>query len=106
MVSVDEHQTAGVQLDRPPSGRVGNAVPTDIDGMSGQLTEILDHHPATLSVGARIDAHAHVHRQLPAGPAAATFATFKHPVLPLPVDETCSEQPCATAFTVEWVYLA
>jgi hypothetical protein len=61
-VGVDEHQSAGVQLDRPPSGRVSDAVPADLDGMSGQLTEILDDHPATLSVGARIDADTHVHR--------------------------------------------
>jgi hypothetical protein len=45
VVGVDEHQTAGVQLDRPPSGRIGNAVAADLDGMSGQLTEILHDHP-------------------------------------------------------------
>ena len=62
MVGVDEHQSAGVQLNRPPSGRVGNAVPADLDGLARQLTEILNHHPATLSIRARVDADTHVHR--------------------------------------------
>lgn len=62
MVGVDEHQSAGVQLNRPPAGRVGNAVAADLDGMSGQFTEILHDHPATLSIRARVDADTHVHR--------------------------------------------
>jgi hypothetical protein len=45
VVGVDERQIAGIELNRPPAGRVGDAVPADLDGMSGQLTKILHDHP-------------------------------------------------------------
>jgi hypothetical protein len=61
VVGVDEHQIAGVRLNRPPAGR-GDVAVTEINGLARQFTEILHDHPRTLSVGARIDAHAHVHR--------------------------------------------
>src|SRR6516165_12268158 len=61
LVGVGEHQVAGVQLHRPLARRV-DLVATDIDGLARQFTEILDDHPWTLSVRARVDADAHVHR--------------------------------------------
>lgn len=79
VVSVDEHQIAGVQLHRPSPGRVDMAA-TDIDGLARQVTKILHNHPRTLAVGARVDAHPHVHRQLRAG---AVLAVSKH-CSPLP----------------------
>jgi hypothetical protein len=63
VVGVDEHQIAGVQLNRPPAGR-GDVAVTEINGLARQFPEILHDHPRTLSVGARIDAHAHVHREV------------------------------------------
>jgi hypothetical protein len=61
IVGVDEHQIAGVQLNRPPAGRC-DMTAAEINGFARQFTEILHDQPRTLSVGARIDAHAHVHR--------------------------------------------
>jgi hypothetical protein len=52
-----------VQLNRPPAGR-GDVAVTEINGLARQFPEILHDHPRTFSVGARIDAHARVHREV------------------------------------------
>jgi hypothetical protein len=61
VVGVDEHQIAGIQLHRPPTGRI-DVAGTDVDGLAREVTEILHDHPATFSVAPRVDPNAHVHR--------------------------------------------
>jgi hypothetical protein len=61
VVGVDEHEIAGIQLNRPPAGR-NDLLTTDINGLARQVTEILHDHPWTLSVCTRVDADTHVHR--------------------------------------------
>jgi hypothetical protein len=67
LVGVSEHQVAGVQQHRPPSGRVSDPVAADFDGLGRDLTEILNDDTSALGGGARIHPDAHVHRQLPVG---------------------------------------
>jgi hypothetical protein len=50
LVGVYKHQIAGVQLHRPPSGRVSEMLATDIDGLGRHLTEILDDDASAFSV--------------------------------------------------------
>jgi len=86
LVGVYKHQIAGVQLHRPPSGRVSEMLAADIDGMGRHLTEILDHSAADIAVRSRIDTHPHIHRYvaiagITSRPASA-FITSSHPSSP------------------------
>ena len=97
LVGVDEHQTAGIQRHRPPSGRVSEMLPAEIDAKSPHLTEILNDDASALRIGARINQHARIDRQVPAGLAAAGPDMFEHcsppqtaRCSPLPVHHRCS----------------
>lgn len=93
VVSVDKHQTAGVQRHRPPTGRVSEMLTAVIDAKGVHLTEILDDDTTAFRIGVRIDPYARIDRQLPAGLGAVAPGMFEH--CPTPTNRSL----CATAST-------
>jgi hypothetical protein len=59
---------------------------TEIDGLGGHFTEVLDDDTSALSLGAWIDAHPHAHRKVRVGLAACTPEMFEQCVPPGNVD--------------------
>ena len=64
MIGVDEHESAGVEHNRPPPGWVGEMVAPDVDGLRRHFAEILNNDASAFSVGAGKDANAAVHPHL------------------------------------------
>ncbi len=70
---------------RPPARRVSEMLAAQINSLGLHFTEVLNDHTRTLGVGAGIDPHPPVDRQLPVGLALATPGTFEHCPPPEPL---------------------
>ena len=63
LIGVDEHESAGVEHNRPPPGWVGEMVVPDVDGLRRHLAEILNDDASAFIVGAGKHANTAVHPQ-------------------------------------------
>jgi hypothetical protein len=57
---VYEHKSAVVQLNRPPSRRVGDVLGSDIDPIAGGISEVVDNNAQRLSFGVWEDPYSHI----------------------------------------------
>jgi hypothetical protein len=58
--AVYEDKIAVVQLNRPPSRRVGDVLGSDIDPRAGGISEVFDDNAQRLSFGVWVDPYSHI----------------------------------------------
>lgn len=63
-MAVDEDQRSVVEQYRPAPRRIDETTLENLDGVTGGITEIIDHNATSLCIGVHIDPHPLIHRDL------------------------------------------
>jgi hypothetical protein len=55
--TIDEHQAAVIEGNRPPQARIGDVLGADVDAVSGVVAEVIDDGSGAFDPATREDAH-------------------------------------------------